>query len=69
MDAITKLADEIAMEWKNVPCMPSGRLYDQAWRSIILRAREQHGKEAVTKALSIVGRRYSGTVPTDEPRS
>lgn len=60
------LADDIAMEWKRVPCMPSGEFYDRAWRNILERARSKHGRAAVTAALALIGPRYNGTVPTDD---
>lgn len=58
-----EIADEIAMEWKRVPMMPDAAKFDAAWRNILARAREKHGKEAVTKALGMMQAMYGGSVP------
>lgn len=63
---MSDLTDEIAMEWKRVPMLPTAEHFDRAWRNILDRARKKHGAEAVTKALSTMEDRYNGTVPHED---
>lgn len=64
---VHKLADAIGMEWKRVPCMPVGYMYDNAWRNILERQREAHGAEKVSAALELIKNgMFNGTVPHED---